>query len=153
MSSASVYTTYGACIEHIAPNVWAARGSRVTPGVLESFIEAHGGHRRPDRSTGWLDDGRPWFAFEIDATLLGSPAMPTPKDLKALLRGRDFAAHTVHEIPCGNITTDAGGSFIYGWGRFFNAVGADIGDYARASFDVVNGHIVLELGGPELLLE
>ncbi len=89
LSSASVYTTYGACIEHIAPNVWAARGSRVTPGVLESFIEAHGGHRRPDRSTGWLDDGRPWFAFEINATLLGSPAMPTPKDLKALLHGRD----------------------------------------------------------------
>jgi hypothetical protein len=90
------------------------------------------------------------MAFEVTATILGSPAVPIPRDLKTLLTSRDFDARTSESVPCGRITTDVRGSFVYGWHTFIRTAGADIGDYLLATFDIVNGVATLQLGGPDL---
>jgi hypothetical protein len=151
MSTAGVYLTYDPYIGRIVPNVWAARGTSVSPAVLEVLIDGSASPRGAKRSTGWTADGHPWLAFPISATFLSSPAVALPRGLERLLVGREFEATSADGLGVGQITTDTTGAFLYGWHTFVRVLGADVGDVIRTTFDLVAGQVLLDLGGSELL--
>jgi hypothetical protein len=149
LSSVGIYTTYGECIEHVAHNVWAARGTAINASVLAAFMEVSGGRVTPEIETGWLEDGRPWMAFQLTATNVANPSISIPRDLRAVLRDRSFVARTFDGAQCGQIKSDSSGNWIYGWNVFTSRTGADIGDVVRATFDLVTGVATVE-SNPEI---
>jgi hypothetical protein len=153
LATVSSATSYDPCLERVAPNVWAPRGTGVSPIVLEEFRREHGWRNTPsnDVETGWSRDGWPWWTFRVTGVLLAARGAATaPSSIRSIL-GRDYDCFTDSGQHCGVVHANGGSPFVWGWAGFFGVAGVDVGDYVRASFDIANRKAFLEVGGSELL--
>jgi hypothetical protein len=153
LATVTQFTSYNPCLERIAPNVWAPRGTHVSPAVLAEFRRLHGWRNAPtnDVETGWDAEGHPWWAFEVTASLLAASGASTiPSAIRPVL-GRDYQCFTEGGEPCGVLHANGDSPFVWGWSRFFSVASVDAGDYVRATFDIGDRKAVLEVGGSELL--
>jgi hypothetical protein len=153
LATVTQFTSYNPCLERIAPNVWAPRGTNVSPAVLREFRRMHGWRIAPsnDAETGWDRSGRPWWAFKVTVGLLAASGATTiPSSVKSVL-GRDYECFTESGAACGVLRASGDSPFVWGWSRFFSVASVDAGDYVRAAFDIANRTAVLEVGGSELL--
>jgi hypothetical protein len=153
LATVSLWTSYNPCLERVAPNVWAPRGTSVSPAVLEEFRREHGWRNTPsnDVETGWSHDGLPWWTFRVNGVLLAAAGAATvPSSIRAIL-GRDYDCFADGGQPCGVIHASGDSPFVWGWSGFFSLVGVDVGDFVRTSFDIANRRASLEVGGSELL--
>lgn len=153
LATVSLWTTYNPCLERVAPNVWAPRGTPVSPVVLDEFRREHGWRNTPnnDVETGWSHDGLPWWTFRVTGVLLAARGAATvPSSIRAIL-GRDYDCFADSGQPCGVIHASGDSPFAWGWSGFFSLAGVDVGDYVRTSFDIANRKASLVVGGSELL--
>jgi hypothetical protein len=153
LATVTQFTSYNPCLERIAPNVWAPRGTNVSPAVVAEFRRLHGWRNAPanDMETGWDTEGHPWWAFEVTASLLAASGASTiPSSIRPVL-GRGYECFTEGGEPCGVLHANGDSPFVWGWSRFFSVASVDAGDYVRATFDIGNRKAVLEVGGSELL--
>jgi hypothetical protein len=148
LSTVGVSTTYSPVLERMAQNVWATRGTRISPAFVEVFQDEHAERHPATTASGWSSDGTYWFTVFLNMTHIGSGVISLPPGTP-FLYGRAFKAVTAEGRPCGTINSDQRTS--WGWNSFYIRSGAEPGDYLRATFDVRSGTVQLELGGPELL--
>ncbi len=153
LNTVNQFTSYNPCLERVAPNVWAPRGTVVSPVVLEKFRREHGwrNSQSNDVETGWDGDGKPWWTFRVTGTLLAvGGAATVPSAIRAIL-GRDYQCSMADGRRCGEIHASGSSPFVWGWSHFFAVGGVDVGDYVRTKFDVGKRKVLVEVGGSELL--
>ena len=102
-------------------------------------------------ASGSTTEGKPWMAFEATAAFIGSPSVGAPRDLRPVLAGREYPATKEKGRPAGTIKPDTTGQFLYAWHTIVSAVGVDVGDVLRATFNLLDGSAVVAVGGAELL--
>lgn len=148
LSTVGVSTTYSPVLERIAHNVWAARGTRVSPVLLGQFRDEHSRRSKATYATLWEADGRFSFSIVLSISQISSAILQLPPDATFLF-GRSFSAFTVDGRATGTITGND--RTTWGWNSFFARAGAEPGDYLKATFDIAASKVALQLGGPELL--
>jgi hypothetical protein len=143
----SLYLSYSPIISKIVPGVYALRGSKVPPGIVESLKSDH----RPQKvitDYGWTSDGEIWVAIKLSEAILRSGVFSIPSGMKKFIQGEfalkaaDGAAVTALKIK------DCSG---WNLSSFFTRRGGEVGDYLVLLFDLKDREVRIQLGDISLL--
>ena len=145
LTSVNLYTTYSECLERIAPGIFAARGSGITPPAAPAASTRRAPRRRADERPvcGWTPAGRPWLAGRVTASTWANGVVHVPAELRPALEGRHFACSGADGTPVTTLGVDRHGNS-WGWTGFLRRSGTAPGDFVLATFDPETGTAVLE---------
>lgn len=145
-----VHLGYSPVIQRLARGVYALRGARVQPGLVDSLVQ--GGESRRRRGTvlmdyGWAG-GRPWAVYRLSRAVLTSGVFGVPSSLKRFVEG-DFELRTTDGTHLGTLVSREAGA--WGLGPFFSRRGGEVGDYLRVVWDLKDRRAEVSLGDSSLL--
>jgi hypothetical protein len=135
------YLSYSPIITKIAIGIYALRGSKISPLVVEALRSVHT-TRKGVSDYGWTDDGKIWIALEISEAMLLTGVFGIPAAMKEFIQG-NFALKTADGASIGSIRLKESS----GWNlrHFFKRRGGEPGDYLVLVFNfkdrVVNIHV------------
>lgn len=139
--TSSVWTTYAEWMEHIAPNVWGLRGTRVSPAVVAELRRAaKARHESEPHSTSWTwtIDGQISLVMDVSTSTRTSGVFSFDSALREITRGRSFSA-IVEGSSIGQLRFSAQHQWSWGWSPVFLATGAAQGDVLNAVLDLAAG--------------
>jgi hypothetical protein len=141
----SVYSSYGAIVEHLGTGVWTLRGVHVDPVAVEALRASSASRPRQRRIVdhGWTPAGSLWVAIRLPATHQRSVFF-MPSAVRRVVEGREFAARSEDGSPYGTLRVGNEGN-CWGFSQFLSRNGADEDDILVADFDLVNDSVTLRL--------
>lgn len=143
----SVYLSYSPIIAKIAPGIYALRGSKIPPGIVESLKR----DRKPQKvisDYGWTSDGEIWIAIKLSEAILRIGVFSIPSGMKTFIQG-EFAFKAADGAAIGNLRIrDCNG---WSLSSFFTRRGGEVGDYLVLVFDLKNRIVKAHIGDVNLL--
>lgn len=146
-NSFSIVLGYSPIITKHAIGVYGLRGTKVSPGLVESL--------KPKRISmsvlkdfGWTPEGEIWIALKLSRGMISSGVFSVPAAMGEFLQGL-FTLRTTDEASIGNLNIrDYSGWSLKG---FFQRRGGDPGDYLVLVFNLGTRSAVVHIGERDLL--
>jgi len=144
-----MYLTHSPIITKYAYSVYGLRGTRVSPGLIESMTPK----RRKTRvlsDYGWTKDGKIWLAYRLSKSMISSGALSVPAAMKSFLQG-EFTIKTADGARFGNLVTRESGT--WGLGTYFRRRGGELGDCFLMLLNLQVREAIIYIGDEDLLDE
>jgi hypothetical protein len=146
-SSFYVMIGYSPIVVRLSRGVYAPIGAKVPPGAVEANQPTiDRGKRIVD--FGWRDSRYIWIAYNLTKSLMRDGLASVPASLKEFLQG-EWPIEVTQSGRTETVTIDD--TRVYGFGKFLDRRGAEVGDTLVLAFDTKERQFHLELGGEELL--
>lgn len=142
-----VYLSYSPIITKIVPGVYALRGSKIPPGIVESLKRDH----KPQKvitDYGWTSDGEIWVAIKLSETILRSGVFSIPSGMKTFIQG-EFALKAADGAAISALKIrDCSG---WNLSSFFTRRGGEAGDYLVLVFNLKDRVVSIQIGDISLI--
>jgi len=140
------YLAFSPILCKFATGVYGLRGTKVSPGIVESMIPKK--KRAFTMDYGWTSDGSIWLTRELSKSVLQSGVIAIPSAMKDHLQGI-FKCKTADGIQIGTINIKE----CTGWrlGSIFRRRGGEVGDHILLIFNILKRETKILLGDKDII--
>ncbi len=145
------YLSYSPIITRVAYGLWALRGVRIDPAIVEVLASEYVTYIKQPRVVdfGWNSEGNLWLAVRIsDRNFLIS----IPSAIREYVVGNSYRAIDAYDSEIGTIRVGSQGR-VLGLNKFLYQRGADEDDYLLMEFNLPDEAVIVKLGDEDSLSE